>query len=295
MSPEQIIIEGDVVRRVRTDILDETLLANLAGHLTTRLATTLPILPQNPTRYISFDPEAGTGLILLETRPRRHIIQVRHNTDRFPEDAARRDDDGLSRFNVQLPYQYFAYSFEFHEQAGALARFTVGHAFLFWAKDPIREPTDTLYLAHCPNVDVSGSICWGSTRSDASSLSAKLDDQVNNFFTTQFNEDLGHTTPFGTSMTLWEANSSDDDPLAWRNWDYWDEARAVPVNEVAAHMRLAPPTNIADLNPAFIRLPELPTNFTVARAQEWLNSLEPAARRRLLAAVATTPEPEAEA
>lgn len=292
MHTEQIIIEGDVARRVRMEVLDETLLANLAPHLTTRLATTLPVLPQNPARFINFNPETGDGIILIETRPRRHIIQVQHRSDRYARDAERRDDDGLSRFNVQLPYQYFAYAFTFHTRQDALANFTVGAAFLFWAKEPFREPTDTLYVASCPNVDSSGSICWGSTRSDASSLSAKLDDQVNNFFTTIFNEDLGHMTPFGTSMLEWEEAS--EDPLAWRTWEYWDNARAMTVEEIADHISAAPLTNMAELNPAFVAIPPLPENFTLARAQEYLSSLNPGAHRRLAAALATVQAPDPE-
>lgn len=290
MSTEQIIIEGNIARRVRMEVLNETPLDNLAEHLTTRLATTLPVLPQNPARYIHFDPEERTGIVLIETRPRRHMIQVRHQDDRFPADAARRDEDGLSRFNVQLPYQYFAYTFRFNTRADALANFTIGSAFLFWAKDPIRTDEDLLYVARCPNVDNAGSICWGSTHSDSSSLSARLDDQVNNFFTTIFNEDLGHMTPFGTSLLAWEENS--EDALGWRDWDYWTNARTVPVKEVQEYIGLAPPTNIAELSPSFIDIPALPQNFTVARAQEWLSNLDPGAHRRILAALNTMPEPE---
>lgn len=290
---EQIIIEGDVVRHVRTELLAESQFSELAPFLTTRLATTLPVLPQHPVRYISFDPDNGRGLMLVETKPGRHIIQVRHTGDRYQLDAERRDEDGLSRYNVQLPYQYFAYPFTMVTGADqALRSFTVGRAFLFWAKDAIRDLADTVHPARCPNVDEAGSICWGSTSSDSTSLSARIDDLVNNFYLTIFNEDLGHLTPFGTSLLDWENES--DDPLAWRDWDYWNNVRAVPLNEITTYLGSAPPTNMASLDPSFVDMPELPTNFTVARAQTYLESLSPGAHRRLLAALATVPAPDPE-
>ena len=279
---EQIIIEDGLVRHVRTEIISETLLNNLAPHLTTELPLTFPVLPQRPVRFISFDPEAGNGLMIVETTPKRHVIQVRHgNHESYATDAARRDPDGISRFNVLLPYQYFAYSFTAHRRASALVDFTINQSFLFWAKDPFRTPIDPVWPAPCPNVDASGSICWGSTNSDSSSLSARIDDLVNNFYTTVFNEDLGHRTPFGTSLTEWEENSID--ALSYRDWPLWDTP-AIAVERIAQHMRTAAPTNIAELNPSFIELPDLPENFTLARAQEWIGSLNDGARRRLFAA-----------
>lgn len=286
---EQLIIEGDIVRHVRTETLQESPLASLAPFLTTRLATTLPVLPQHPVRYISFDPESSRGLMLVETPPKRHVMQVRHASSgsRYAEDAQRRDADGLSRFNVMLPYQYFAYGFQVATRGEALTDFGVRQSFLYWRRDPIRTPSDTLFPARCPNVDGYGSICWGSTNSDSSSLSARIDDLVNNFFTTIFNEDLGHHTPFDTSLTQWETDS--ENPLAYRDWPMWN-SEGIPLSDIAARMGEAPPTNVAELNPTHVDLPVLPTNFTVARAREWLDSLSDGARRRISAAMALNPE-----
>lgn len=284
MAIEQIQIEGNVVRHLRIETVAESAFDGLAPFLTTRLATTLPVLPQHPARYISFDPESGRGLIIVETKPGRHVIQVRHSGDRYETDAQRMDPDGLSRFNVQLPYQYFAYPFTMIVAGERLRDFTIGGAYLFWAKDAIRTETDLLYPARCPNVDGSGSICWGSTNSDSTSLSARIDDLVNNFYLTVFNEDLGHLTPFDTSLTEWEEAS--EDPLAWRTWDYWDDVNGRPLNSIAEYLNHAPPTNVAELNPSHIDIPELPGNFTVARAREWLSGLTDGARRRIEAALA---------
>jgi hypothetical protein len=285
---DKIIIEGDTVRHVREETLSQATLASLAPHLTTRLPTTHPVLPQNPARFVYFDPEAGRGLILIERKPQQHTIAVRHRGTSYAADAARRDADGFSRFAVQLPFQYFAYTFRNQVNVpGQLINFTVDKSFLFWAREPIRAPNDVVYVAPCPNVDTSGSICWGGTISDSSSLSARLDDLVNNFFTTTFNEDLGHRTPFGNSLLDWETNSTE--PLAYRSWPFWDSATAIPVSGIATHIGEAPPTNIAELNPSHIDLPTLPANFTVARAREWLDGLSDGARRRILMAAGLLP------
>lgn len=281
---EQIIIEGSVVRHVRTETLAESAFTGLAPFLTTRLATTLPVLPQHPVRFVSFDPESGRGLMIVETKPGRHILQVRHSGQRYDVDAQREDADGLSRWNVQLPYQYFAYPYTMVTGTDERLRdFTIGSAYLFWAKDAIRTENDLVHPARCPNVDTSGSICWGSTNSDSASLSARIDDLVNNFYLTIFNEDLGHLTPFGDSLTDWETASAD--PLAWRQWDYWNNVAGIPISGVAEYIHAAPSTNMAELNPSFVDIPELPQNFTVAHAQDWLSNLDPGALRRIMAAV----------
>ena len=170
-----------------------------------------------------------------------------------------------------------------------MVNFTIDSSYLFWAKDPIRAATDPVWIAPVPNVDGAGSICWGTTDSDSSSLSAKIDDLVNNFFTTTFNEDLGHRTPFGTSLTQWETNSVD--PLAWREWVFWNST-SMEVSAIAARMGSAEPTNMAELDPSFLDLPILPPNFTVLRAREWFDGLSAGAQRRLLLATREAELPE---
>jgi hypothetical protein len=274
-------------RLVRRQVLHEGALADLAPHLTTRLPTTLPVLPQNPTRFAHFDPETGTGLFLIETPPRLHHMRVAHYSGRHPTDQERQTDGNVGVFKVQLPWQYFAYSVHIAITGSSLRDFSVRESFLYWARDPIRSTSDKMFPALCPNVDEAGSICWGQTQSDSSSLSAQLDDLVNNFFTTTFNEDLGHFTPFGFSLTEWEADS--EDPLAHRAWPIWEQDNGLTALEVHEALLNREPTNIANLNPAYVALPTLPHDFTVARAREWWDSLDEGAQRRLSAALALEP------
>lgn len=282
---ERIIIEGDRARLERIELLSETPLAALAPHLTTRLATVMPVLPRNPVRYLAFDPNDGRGLMLVETPPKRTVLTMRHRTDtnhRIDAARARDSDDGLARFYVQTPYQYFAYAFTFDVSGEALARFGISRHYLFWARDPISEPSSPIWRALCPNIDETGSICFGGTPSDSTSLAAKVDDLVNNFFTTTFNEDLGHATPFEGSLLDWERDS--ETPMSYRNWPLWEEP-PLRVEQLPSYVHETPITPIAEINPTHVNLPELPENFTVLRARRWLQQLDEGARRRITYAI----------
>jgi hypothetical protein len=290
---EQLIIEGDIVRQIRTEIISEAPLQSLAPFLTTKLPTTIPVLPQNPTRFLYFDPNAKTGIIIVETKPRRHVIQMLHERGDddhidYPEDFKRKDDDNISRFNVLLPWQYFAYTFKVELAGDSFTSFQVDRSSLFWAPEPYRTEDQLLWVAKCPNVDEDGRICWGGTASHETSLSARIDDLTNNFFVTIFNSHLGHTSPFDHSLTEWEKHS--DGLLAHRDWPIWEPNLGTPVTSIAERMLQAKPTNMADLDPSFVNIPPLPENFTVARAQHWIAGLDDGTRRRLLAAVARATE-----
>lgn len=291
---DRLIIEGQVIRHVRETVVSEAPLDSLASRLVTRLPTTFPTLPSAAaTRFLAFDPNAGRGLILLEVKPRHHTIQVMHHGGTYPEDAARADADHISRFRVLLPYTYFVFPFSTREINGQMTNFTVDGGSLYWRKDPYRHDDPTLVIAPVPNVDNGGGICWGSTARPGRSLSEHLDALVNEFFLTQFNEDLGHRTPFGTSLTEWERNSQSGlDFLSWPFWDS-DQAHSVTMESIwTQNIGGARLPNMADINPSFVEIPPLPEDFTVARAQQWLAQLNPGQRRRLSAAITLNEEPE---
>lgn len=284
---EQIIFEGDVVRHVRQDIISEGRLADFLPQISRVEPLTFPVLPQNPVRYVTYDKEKERAFFLVETAPRLATLSVRHraSSTEFPDDAARSDDDNIARFRVQLPYQYFAYA----ATIGLGGAFTVTRSYLYWAPTPIRSAADRVWPAETMNVGRDASICWGSTQSDSTSLSARLDDLVNNFWITVFNEDLGHATPFGGSLSLWEQNSGA--PLSYMDWPMWNE-RGIPVSDLEGIITSAEPVNLAALDPSYVDLPELPDNFTIARAHQLLNDMPEDTRLRLIAAVNQLPVTE---
>lgn len=286
---DRIVIEGSMIRHVRETLISEAPLESLSQHLVTRLPTIFPVLPSaGPTRYIGFDPNTQRGLMIVEVAPRTRSIQVRHASGQYPDDEARAGRSAVGTFRVNFPFSYFVFPFRTSEQTdGALTNFTIGNTALYWRKEPFRDAaTDQFYIAQCPNIDTAGGICWGGTINPEGSLSAHVDAMINEFFTTQFNEDLGHRTPFGHSLIQWEDDSQT--PLSYLGWPMFGTRGLGQTIEniwnTWAHNR-APIPNMAELNPAFVDIPELPQNFTVLRARQWLDTLPAQTRTRFVAAL----------
>lgn len=281
---DKIVIEGNLMRHIRTSVISEAPLDSISEHLITRLPTIFPVLPSaGPTRYIGFDPNTQRGMMIVEIPPRTRSINVAHSGDRYREDAAA----NKTGWRVTFPFTYFVFPFHTMELTGGRIReFTIGNTGLFWRKETFRNAdADFFHIAAVPNVDTGGGICWGSTITPQGSLSEHIDAMINTFFTSTFNQDLGHRTPFGTSLTQWEKDS--EQPLNYLNWELWNEETNVNIEQLWAIFAQdqVPPVNMAELNPAYVDIPELPQNFTVLRAREWLQSLTPQHRARLAVAL----------
>lgn len=289
-STDRVVIEGSIVRHERVEVMAESALSEFENHLVRYEATTFPVLPHG-TVLLSYDRNAGQGFILVEQKPQRVNIGVAHSTrGRYPEDANHNRVAGIDRFNIQFPYQYFAIKFRLGVNAqGIPFNFTMDGYNLYWRKMPFTQPDDRLWVAAVPNVNDGGGICWGGTLDFApnDNMAVRVNAMVNNFAHTTFNEDLGHRTPFGHSLTQWEQDS--ENPLNFMNWDYWENGRSFPATEIMDLM-MQQPLPIAQINPFHIDIPPLPENFTVGRARQWINGLDEGTRRRILLAITETAE-----
>lgn len=287
-TTERFVIEDDVVRQERIEVIRTLPLEAVANRLVVKAPATFPLLPASaPTRFLAYDENTGLGYIILEKQPRKHTIQVRHYSGNYPDDEERADENGIARFDVLLPYHYFG--FAFRKRANQTA-FTVYDGQLFFRKTPYTETDTLLWPAATPNVDDAGGICWGATVHPHPTMAEHIDAMVNEFFVSVFNEDLGHFTPFGHSLTEWEENS---EPFgAWMDWPYWDNVAPRTLDQVIADFGDGLPRerDMYTLNPAFVELPEMPENFSVARAVEWLNGLRPEQRHRIVLAASRTAE-----
>ncbi len=287
---DRVVIEGGLARHERIEVVSQVPLESIAQHMVKPMATVLPVLPANPVRYVQFDGESNRGLLLVEKKPSLSHIRVAHNGNVYEDDAGRNDatttEGGRAgSWRVQFPWQYFAFPFRVSVQGpGVLHDFVIDNTLLYWARDQFRSTDAKLYPAPTPNVDQDGRICWGYTRQVNTSLSERIDDYINSFTTTTFNEHLGHVTPFGHSLTEWERNSPADNPLAWRDWPIWEERAHITVTEIP-HDEPATPIPVARLDPTYVALPPVPEQFTIARAREYLNDLPDAARQRFILAV----------
>lgn len=282
---ERLEIEGGLIRRVRIETLAEAPLESLSEHLVRRIATTFPVLPSHPVRFMAFDGDTNRGIFLVEQAPGLRHIRVTHRRESNFHDDATRNNDGLTGvWRVQFPWQYFAFVFNHEVRGSTLVNFTIDGTSLYWARETLRSGDHQLIPAPVPNVDITGGICWGNTHAESSSLNARMDDYINNFTSTTFNEDLGHFTPFNHSLTEWERNSTEDNPLGWMTWEIWSHNNPTTPNQLAAQSIPGSLQNIAEINPSFVDLPTPPENFTIARARQYLDALNPAAQRRFIAA-----------
>ena len=288
-NSQRLVIEGNIVRHEEVRTLSEAPLASLRSHLITRLPALFPVLPRN-TKLIGYDPQRRRGVIMVEMLPMRTHLNL----------------SGGSRsggYNIQLPYQYFVYTFTMSMNVDAegqehFVNFGIVSSMLMWRPSTLRSEKDDLWYAAIPNVDQGGGICWGSTSADTSSLSARIDELTNSFAITQFNGDLGLRTPdYGSSYAQWEKAS--EDPLVYMKWTFWDRAKAARnvITAKALFDRLMGTTNpkemtIADFDQSFVELPTPPVNFTIARATEWLNSLSDAQKLRIIGAVNLAKKPK---
>lgn len=279
-STDQIVLEGSVARHIRTTILNEVPIETLMPHLVSKIGTTFPIMPSaGATRVLSFDPASGNGLLVVERAPRKHHMRVEHYSDSYPEDQAR----GREPFHVQLPYQYFAFNFNYVERGENMVNFSISYAYLFWRTEALRSVDDQLWAAATPNIDDSGSICFGTTVNQGASFSEHIDTIINEFYVHTFNQDLGHYTPFDHSMSEWERASDNPDPLAWKSWAFWTaQSPATTVKELNDYLSVPRPTSSMVLSPSFVALPELPESLTILRSQQWFEGLTGQQRSRLL-------------
>jgi hypothetical protein len=290
----QIIIENGVAKTVETTVIAEAPVELIGQHLVTYKPTTFPVLPDD-TRVAHFDPTTQAGAVIVQRPPRLQILDVHYDVGErgmVPEDIARRKTDANGQyrdeFSVMLPYLQFAYNFRigtpghtWHD--GTTQTFSIDKAYLYWSKDPIRSLDDKLWPAKLLNIETDGRICWGTTRADTESLSARIDHQVKSFNATTFNNHLQMRRPHGiASYDAWERQSAED-PLAYRSWTEWQQP-ALTVKQV---LGIDPtPNNILNGEaPAAYNLPDPPRQFTVGRARQWAQELDERERRVILEAV----------
>lgn len=281
---DRIVFEGGLVRHERVEVVSQAPAETLSPHLVRRIAATFPVMPSHPVRYMTINGDANTGLFMVEQPPARRSIRVRHSSGIYEDDYERREaGESFGIWQVQFPWQYWVFTFRTQMRGLTFGDFVIDESLLYWARDQWGAITDRLWAAPVPNVTESGSICWGNTNATNASLAARIDDYINTFTATIFNEDLGHNTPFDRSLTTWEANS--EPGSLWRDWAFWDDPGdhlTTTITDIA-EMQRRPPINMATLNPAFITPPDIPQDFTAARAREYLAGLTRPALQRIAA------------
>jgi len=293
---QQIIIDTatGIAKLVELRELGEAPLDALAPHLITRQATIMPVLPDH-TRVAYYNPETRQGAVIVEKHPTVETIVVGYDTgyrDLADEDRERVERGGERRaeFRIPLPYIEFEFQFALIDGTGRdnttfddhLVQFRIDKTHAYMRPNPIRALDDPLWWARIPNISPGGSICWGQTRADTGSLSARIDEKVKTFFRTPFNNHLGMPIPSKyTSYSAWERDA--DTIGAYLDWPEWNTSEYT-VTAVLGTTAPQDTTALVETGTAW-NLPEPPRMFTIGRAREWANSLDTRARRVVLEAV----------
>ena len=266
----QIIeIEGGLVRLISKSIDYQIPMADWIDKIEKRAPINTPVLPTG-TRAMVWDPtdlNAQTLTVLIEREP--------HNM---------RMDYGRSVKTLSVPWTRFLFFCKTNDPSNHLAWVLTDYR-VFWAKSRYADPAvSDMIPAMLPNVYGDGRICFGSTGANANqSLADRLDETVNGFFTSQFNDDLAIIRPNGArSWRQWERMTANN-PTGWVEWDDWDP-------NVGRHQMYSLDVFQGNVNTthrfspmiAADPIPAIELGATFGRAYEWVERLDNNQRARLM-------------
>lgn len=268
--PEQIIeIQGDLIRRIERKVLHETNLKDIIPFMENRVPVTLPILPRHPVRAAYWDESGGPGKTL------QFLTEV--------PPAVRRLEYFDANGPVAMPWTIFHFIVNTRAENPRGEHWDLSDVRIFWAQEQITDLDLQVIPAMVPNVYENGEICFGDTGTNPfQPLPDRIDQLINDFYLTSFNNDLELRFPWG-SIEEWVEKSAED-RNCWKNFPEWDlnngnvehyqlkDLFTVPLD------RSAPRTLGNDIPP----LTFLPT---FGRTREWLDGLTNAQRLRLRAEI----------
>lgn len=295
---QRIEIEGELVRVIDVNVLQQARLADVLPHIENRPPITM-FHPRSVifTHWDESDPQNKRVKFLCELPPAvRSIVK----SDR--------------RYRIALPWTYFVFSFSTAGDVSVGANWQIIDYFVFHTRDRVRNLDSRLWTAFLPNVYEDGRICFGSTgvRTDQP-LADRVDEMVNNWYLTQFNNDVHgtrhHPLPYGGRLpngwALWVNATTEGGASSYLNWPEWNqtngedgvssftvrealgivEANVRTGNRLADHIRISPERV---LNPSVTdAIPPIIAPMTFGRSEEWLRTLTPVQRHRLNVALQT--------
>lgn len=271
-AAEQIIeIQGNLVRRFERKVIAVTDLRDIIPFMENRVPVTLPILPRHPVRSAYWDESTApnkTLQMLIEVPPAIRTLDYATESGR----AAR----------VAMPWTIFNVVTTTNAENPRGENWDLYDIHIYWAKEQIANLDQKVITALVPNVYDDGSICFGDTGTNPyQPLADRIDQIINDFYLTSFNNDLELRWPWG-DLERW-IDESENNRHCWKDFPEWDfEAGYVgyPLSDIFTRNldRSAPRTLGNDIPP----LTFLPT---FGRTREWLDGLTNAQRLRLRAEI----------
>lgn len=263
--PEQIIIEGDLVRVITTETVSEARLQDLLPHIESRPPITVGLLPKSAVIFYwdESNPKAKRAAFLCEMTP--GVRSANYNGKLYP---------------VSLPWTYFLFDFE------TAGNPTDGHTLwthtnsrVYWAQEQVRSMDSEVGMALVPNCDTTGGICYGSTAVDANlPLGVRVDRLVDEFYRSQFTHDSGTGSPWSseTSSASWDrwVKETALDAQAWTKFPEWDRKRGgYAINKRPLRQVLTERHNRFEPIQLTGTIPPLIEPMTFGRVEEWLQGV----------------------
>jgi hypothetical protein len=291
---QTIEIEGDLARIVTREVVQQVSLQDILPFIENRPPFTM-FHPRSAifTHWDESDPNHKKLKFLCELAPGIRSI-VKSNR----------------RYRLAIPWTYFVFSFELRGEGSVNngQNWSIVDYYTYHAPTKVRTDnySSRLWTAFLPNVYENGNICFGTTgASVAQSLADRVDQLVNDWYLTQFNNDVhgsrSHPLPFNGTLpygwALW-VNATREHGLQamqmFPEWDITDGSNGVTsytVEQVLtgvdtsagtspAH-HLPFPTERLRLITTGNEIPAIETGWSFGRLEEWFEHLDPVAKFRL--------------
>lgn len=269
--PDIIEIEGGIARLVTRQIKYEVPTSDLAQHLVKAQPSTSPILPTG-TVALHLNPEQKRYAALVERPPRTELIRlgVTRLTIEDWYDKLGLDDpiEWPHQLSLPIPWEYYWFDGQIEPRfAGSASVYVMENTYLYWSPSRLQNWGDYVYPAQLPNINDNGSICWGDVSSNNDSFAAKINELVNTFYQSEFNDDWGHMR---LPLPIPELENIPRDAYGcpeypWLNWH--------PINLNWPDSYAPAPINTTNINP--------PTAWNRMHIEDWIYSLTPARRQGL--------------
>lgn len=223
------IIEGSTITKVEEVSTMMVSLDGLLPGLTSYVPLELSPMP-NGVKYIIIEPLEGLELrarLLVQTEP--GYQRINHM------DARARDHGYVEAHNYRLSIPYGLFWFEINGNRmvtpdGEQILWAPRSWGYLWMNEPYVGLDETkVWPAMFPNCWENGRVCFGSTSTPANlPLGRFVDHAINNFWTSEFNDDLERNWPY-PDMPSWE-DASNANEHVWQDWAHiWENGHDMTV------------------------------------------------------------------
>lgn len=273
--PEIIEIEGDVARLVSKSITKQVPLDKLLELVEKVTPTTVPTIAKSQVfgHYVE-KPRDGIRQMFV-------LCELQPGTRSITKYLKRRSPRQMVRYRLSMPYTFFWFYGQAPLNSSPNVDWSITSTRIFYSKEEYKDMNSKFIVAPLPNLSSAGEVCWGSTGAGFNqSLAKQLDERVNNWYVSEFNDDLdsGIRYPYGEpNMKRWVEESAAD-PMSWRNWpEFNDPDRQYKIEDLMRDYAVELPTVERFRGNEFI--PEITLPMTFGRWEEFWLSI-PAEQRR---------------